>query len=166
MGGRDYGSKLTKPAFSVSTHAPVGGRDNSLNELIFERRRFNSRARGRARHAIDQDLTEEFIVSTHAPVGGRDWLTWPEPALKHSVSTHAPVGGRDRGAGGDALMLTGFNSRARGRARPRRRKPSNTCPRFNSRARGRARPQQLAAQIPDSEVSTHAPVGGRDLPGT
>ncbi len=62
-----------------------------------------------------------------------------------------------------ALLNTGFNSRARGRARPAFLREKNSYERFNSRARGRARQAVATATAPLKRVSTHAPVGGRDL---
>ncbi len=101
-------------------------------------KRFNSRARGRARQL---------------PLKHDNWPL--------EVSTHAPVGGRDRYPRIETRLPRRFNSRARGRARYR---CVQGCRCFNSRARGRARLARGGAVVLCIVVSTHAPVGGRDYP--
>ena len=82
---------------SISTHAPLAGRD-----------------------IMDWFGDTFFIISTHAPLAGRD--NWGYELICHPmvISTHAPLAGRDRKPLCMVQQQKNFNPRAPCGARRRR----------------------------------------------
>ena len=172
--------------YQISTHAPLAGRDIVIGVKVClspsfqptrplrgatERtsppsartRHFNPRAPCGARHRLGSNWLWDLRISTHAPLAGRDF--WPFQSQAHvHISTHAPLAGRDstacssfdldftfqptrplRGATISPLSSTGYCTGFQ----PTRPLRGATVPR-----------SQAAAEI---EISTHAPLAGRDI---
>ena len=126
--------------FSISTHAPLAGRDASLVYLLTRLKR----------------------ISTHAPLAGRDRLT-PYRSCIAMISTHAPLAGRDKCLGSSHGM-TKISTHAPLAGRDRRFPRSWTMrsKNFNPRAPCGARLVLVPLQGSTQSISTHAPLAGRD----
>ena len=74
---------------SISTHAPLAGRDE---------------ANATYREA-------NFGISTHAPLAGRDYIL-PDASQPYRISTHAPLAGRDWVRRSRRWLQRYFNPRA------------------------------------------------------
>ena len=162
-GATDYPLQ-TIPAESISTHAPLAGRDDS----------FLRRPRGRN------------LISTHAPLAGRDpcqrretmplqrrfqptrplrgATQRPDPQAGNDISTHAPLAGRD-----DARMVgldrrVGFQPTRplRGATfRLGREERHHMIFQPTRPLRGATLTADLARAV--ERISTHAPLAGRDI---
>ena len=104
-----------------------------------------------------------FLISTHAPLAGRDFTKGRGVISNIMISTHAPLAGRDCVVKFNNRFHVNFNPRAPCGAR--RSEPS--FPRrafyFNPRAPCGARPpNRVFNPSNSSNISTHAPLAGRD----
>ena len=110
-------------------------------------------------------------ISTHAPLAGRDQQQ-PLAYTQTQISTHAPLAGRDLCLSFPSMCCVNFNPRAPCGARPSRSAFRGAETDFNPRAPCGARPSGLQRPQPrPAEISTHAPLAGRDYlpcrpPGT
>ena len=153
-------------AADVSTHAPLAGRDApawGLPSPMF--RRFNPRAPCGARQGGVGRAETLLQVSTHAPLAGRD-RTGAGEARTANVSTHAPLAGRDAEAFNNLLITNLFQP-----TRPLRgatylyREQMDSGKLFQP-----TRPLRGATAMQGTtgrrlNVSTHAPLAGRDCKG-
>ena len=135
LAGRDEKSAPTTGITYISTHAPLAGRDPLR---LSARRRptsnFNPRAPCGARRHPTGGGGHRCKISTHAPLAGRDSKTVIFE-LGAQISTHAPLAGRDASASPVWFHTSSnFNPRAPCGARrtgpPSRPRP----PDFNPRA--------------------------------
>ena len=117
-GARRHGCRYGQPDRTISTHAPLAGRDAESERLSYEiadfnprapcgaRRRdwvqvprrhrdFNPRAPCGARHLYrDKQLSERNNFNPRAPCGARPQI--PFNFIRSTrISTHAPLAGRD-----------------------------------------------------------------------
>ena len=128
---------------TISTHAPLAGRDIMLRLLSFIQCPFQPTRPLRGATMITwMGQLLDFYISTHAPLAGRDynWLTVFE--LKPDISTHAPLAGRD--------WRRSFHFR-------KRRGISTHAPLAGRDLRHRH------THAHERKISTHAPLAGRDL---
>ena len=123
-------------------------------------------------------------ISTHAPLAGRDGVV-AHIAESPAISTHAPLAGRDAAASSLLPFFFDFNPRAPCGARPEAKAAAWVDENFNPRAPCGARPARTAQgggqllfqptrplrgatarhgvpQQGPEEISTHAPLAGRD----
>ena len=114
-----------------------------LRQKTLANTNFNPRAPCGARRGYDQAVEMTTDISTHAPLAGRD------------TATTSPVG----------MIGTDFNPRAPCGARPRGIVLKSRLEYFNPRAPCGARQWQLLNVRGASEISTHAPLAGRDFVG-
>ena len=147
----------------ISTHAPLAGRDATRSST----------------------RTTSRPISTHAPLAGRDGLRALPGRVQH-ISTHAPLAGRDLRPKRRKAAVRYFNPRApcgarRSRTSPAPPTPSNFNPRAPCGARREAVLYDLYSEVfqptrplrgatrqgrqgfSQRQISTHAPLAGRDL---
>ena len=174
--------------FYISTHAPLAGRDASFTTCWSVQENFNPRAPCGARPLPVWPRQWCTYFNPRAPCGARrgGLCDLHRPI---GISTHAPLAGRDPAAAQKTSSPSHFNPRAPCGARRRRRtRLRTTFLNFNPRAPcgarrcptrsedGRAerfqptRPLRGATLLSGSEIdvgadiSTHAPLAGRDRP--
>ena len=96
LAGRDLLDALyERGAGNISTHAPLAGRDRLLLSLTVLQSRFQPTRPLRGATFNVGDIVPFFLISTHAPLAGRDL---GQPVLStglSKISTHAPLAGRD-----------------------------------------------------------------------
>ena len=125
--------------FGISTHAPLAGRD----------------LRHQRTHA------DERKISTHAPLAGRDMP--PKRRNQHeNISTHAPLAGRDQ----EGKQAYGSNEQFQP-TRPLRGATlwalrHGAVELFQPTRPLRGATNLRRATAPDKDISTHAPLAGRD----
>ena len=126
---------------TISTHAPLAGRDLTLPSTPSPPRYFNPRAPCGARldRLIAADGGGHF--NPRAPCGAR-------PAMGSTVT-----------------LSFNFNPRAPCGARPSEKSPHKSDAHFNPRAPCGARPKATEKWLKDNAISTHAPLAGRDRHG-
>ena len=78
----------------ISIHAPLTGRDTTVNNVCPRQKYFNPRAPHGARPKHVIRITKFADISIHAPLTGRDARRWGD-AQHHTISIHAPLTGRD-----------------------------------------------------------------------
>ena len=105
--------------FSISTHAPLAGRDPI---------------------SVRSGTATEIFQPTR-PLRGAT-MAIPLPFILVVISTHAPLAGRDQGGAEKVTTMTNFNPRAPCGARPKVPKPKNERLNFNPRAPCGARQQK------------------------
>ena len=104
---------------TISTHAPLAGRDKAFRPPLWDRH-----------------------ISTHAPLAGRDAWEIMDELMDSLISTHAPLAGRDPRRYTRAVCRPDFNPRAPCGARHhRRRMVRSKGGNFNPRAPCGARPR-------------------------
>ena len=124
---------------TISTHAPLAGRDCSVRDSYHKFFIFQPTRPLRGATVDDSFRKDLFEISTHAPLAGRDVLRLL--ALRAEViSTHAPLAGRD-------LVVEHFKPLA---------DISTHAP-----LAGRDVLHHLCHLVFD--ISTHAPLAGRDI---
>ena len=182
-GARPFAAVPAVPDRSISTHAPLAGRDcirsgRPLMAALFQPTRPLRGATGLRAACVGGRL-----ISTHAPLAGRDHAALATDH-KLGISTHAPLAGRDAGvvphfaqdlisthaplAGRDADFLhpadrqvISTHAPLAGRDTARRTRwasPSDFNPRAPCGARRGARHRHRCRV----GISTHAPLAGRD----
>ena len=139
------GARLASKCFRlaacfISTHAPLAGRDKLALALV---RRLK-------------------LISTHAPLAGRDAAYYKGGAARR-ISTHAPLAGRDWNRQCSYLIGRLFQP-----TRPLRGATASVAPiahrsySFQPTRPLRGATVQIADAAADREISTHAPLAGRD----
>ena len=105
---------------SISTHAPLAGRDNMTYAEWAGWKKFQPTRplRGATYELITGSW--ESGISTHAPLAGRDYRLLRLPHCQ-VISTHAPLAGRDRYDRSPNMAKRNFNPRAPCGARRQRR---------------------------------------------
>ena len=179
-GSRRHGSHY----MSISTHAPLAGRDQiafliQVTVVIFQPTR---PLRGATLTATDISLELRFQPTR--PLRGAT-QTMTMTACRLIISTHAPLAGRDDIKVSRISYIGNFNPRAPCGARLRSCKSRNRQRDFNPRAPCGARPDAFDVSVDMSngfqptrplrgatartekaknrfEISTHAPLAGRD----
>ena len=141
LAGRDNASAAGNDAADdISTHAPLAGRDKVVS-ITSDRGRISTHAPLAGRDLTTLRSRSKNCISTHAPLAGRDFHWWSFVSAYY-ISTHAPLAGRDRIRGDFFPRRTNFNPRAPCGARqggfPARCKRSD----FNPRAPCGARQQK------------------------
>ena len=147
---------------SISTHAPLAGRDLDCHTLPTTTLHFNPRAPCGARPSTPSDSSRPFHFNPRAPCGARRFPLRPSGSSL-SISTHAPLAGRDRVNAFIFRHILEFQP-----TRPLRgatfsiatvrQQPFD----FNPRAPCGARPCQCVHLPAYPRISTHAPLAGRD----
>ena len=100
-------------------------------------------------------------ISTHAPLAGRDWSCAPF-GLAYNISTHAPLAGRDSRPFCKKLRKRDFNPRAPCGARRQRCETMPHKRRFQPTRPLRGATLAVLDWSWSAEISTHAPLAGRD----
>ena len=134
-------ASITSSGSSISTHAPLAGRDP---------------ARSRA--------FSGFGISTHAPLAGRDHVRAANRSPIGNISTHAPLAGRDRCWVLPCRAQSYFNPRAPCGARLSRASAGVSCFCIFQPTRPLRGATAVSVRMAaDVAISTHAPLAGRDL---
>ena len=186
LAGRDIviGVKVClSPSFQPTR--PLRGATERTSPPSARTRHFNPRAPCGARHRLGSNWLWDLRISTHAPLAGRDFWPFQSPAHVH-ISTHAPLAGRDFWpfqsqahvhisthaplAGRDSTACSSFDldftfqpTRPLRGATISPLSSTGYCTGFQPTRplRGATVPRsQAAAEI---EISTHAPLAGRDI---
>ena len=124
---------------------------------------FNPRAPCGARRLHRARDLQGDRISTHAPLAGRDSSPRSTSGRSGRISTHAPLAGRDRRGGMAGEKVEDFNPRAPCEARPSPATSPRTCRQyFNPRAPCGARLRRRPHPQARNDISTHAPLAGRD----
>ena len=142
LAGRDV-NELTHPSNHrcISTHAPLAGRDEELTDQGKQRCEFQPTRPLRGATAKKFSVSIHTEISTHAPLAGRDGWCNGSTSRSERISTHAPLAGRD-----DLHFSQISNAREFQPTRP---------------LRGATRTDKFTAV--NEKISTHAPLAGRDL---
>ena len=164
LAGRDPGEHDGSPDQKISTHAPLAGRDVNSSSLATRTNGFQPTRPLRGATSITTRRKNQEEISTHAPLAGRD-EKYIELLGHIHISTHAPLAGRDEEAAQMARTRKKFQP-----TRPLR--GATTCcsacpdapPNFNPRAPCGARHPLRTYKYRDRQISTHAPLAGRDKP--
>ena len=82
---------------SISTHAPLAGRDNNWRQNRHTHLYFNPRAPCGARHGQEVNRCLRYEISTHAPLAGRDRLHSRPATHGRYFNPRAPCGARRLG---------------------------------------------------------------------
>ena len=124
---------------SISTHAPLAGRDLSRTEQENQHR-----------------------ISTHAPLAGRDHSNRDFKTMPR-ISTHAPLAGRDKSLPQMFGRQSEFQpTRPLRGATQEEEHHERIQIYFNPRAPCGARPRRKCGGSNTTSISTHAPLAGRD----
>ena len=93
-GARRHGCRYGQPDRTISTHAPLAGRDATAAGTVSLTAQFQPTRplRGATDCAVFAACT--YLISTHAPLAGRD-ADHVAVHLDLRISTHAPLAGRD-----------------------------------------------------------------------
>ena len=96
LAGRDV-NELTHPSNHrcISTHAPLAGRDEELTDQGKQRCEFQPTRPLRGATAKKFSVSIHTEISTHAPLAGRDVISVSVDEMNNPISTHAPLAGRD-----------------------------------------------------------------------
>ena len=81
--------------YSISTHTPLAGRDDSQMVLTHDFSSFLLTRPLRDVTTKPLELTNHALISTHTPLAGRD-VPVPTTGPAQQISTHTPLAGRDR----------------------------------------------------------------------
>ena len=79
---------------NISTHAPLAGRDQVIIEVKNSPTKISTHAPLAGRDQFSESSRIAFEISTHAPLAGRDIFMAPVTDGA-GISTHAPLAGRD-----------------------------------------------------------------------
>ena len=120
--------------------APCGARPPGIVSGIVNFEHFNPRAPCGARRGVPDPRADARRISTHAPLAGRDRRPRPQVDVEIHFNPRAPCG-----------------------ARQSRCQPDMPAPDFNPRAPCGARPNRVFKPRNSSNISTHAPLAGRDF---
>ena len=97
LAGRDYSVNLIDRFPVISTHAPLAGRDNNWRQNRHTHLYFNPRAPCGARHGQEVNRCLRYEISTHAPLAGRDRLHSRPATHGRYFNPRAPCGARRLG---------------------------------------------------------------------
>ena len=125
------------------------------------RERFNPRAPCGARRDFQLFMKRLRKISTHAPLAGRDEQRGIQPKAGE-ISTHAPLAGRDSRIYAPSQCVRYFNPRAPCGARRLLGWVSSWTSTFRSTRPLRGATIAPVATSESIEISTHAPLAGRD----
>ena len=171
---------------SISTHAPLAGRDWRGGATVARHALFQPTRPLRGATCTHIKLGHNGCISTHAPLAGRDVLLIlliipvlfyfnpraPCGARQHQqsgrqlrqlISTHAPLAGRDDTTGRAFTVRRYFNPRAPCGARQDRFLFVPVCSNFNPRAPCGARPVWIRVEIAIHDFNPRAPCGARQI---
>ena len=151
-------------AATISTHAPLAGRDlrrsvGLQGHILFQPTRplrgatWSRSCRSRSIHHFNP----------RAPCGARQRHRHIE-LFAVEISTHAPLAGRDRGASEDARPTSDFNPRAPCGARRAILQGWAAAMRFQPTRPLRGATVSANGELYIWSISTHAPLAGRDQP--
>ena len=147
----------------ISTHAPLAGRDGVnahqiIGGYVFQPTR---PLRGATQRDIDESIKAQ--ISTHAPLAGRDRACGTGDAIDMIISTHAPLAGRDFDLDNPDQMAKIFQPTRPLRGATQRTKfRASVSGHFNPRAPCGARRYARCLTVHRLNISTHAPLAGRD----
>ena len=96
-GARQGGAANMARPISISTHAPLAGRDNNWRQNRHTHLYFNPRAPCGARHGQEVNRCLRYEISTHAPLAGRDRLHSRPATHGRYFNPRAPCGARRLG---------------------------------------------------------------------
>ena len=145
----------------ISTHAPLAGRDNIV-EQEYTNSVISTHAPLAGRDSVQARYRKANVISTHAPLAGRDPNARRRYAVEIIISTHAPLAGRDlvdvdfaeyRRKFQPTRPLRGATPPQAGRSRTVRFQPTRPL---------RGATKQRGFFIMTDFISTHAPLAGRD----
>ena len=88
----------SKGKSSISTHAPLAGRDRKSHSISYVPPVFQPTRPLRGATCHRDRYNAQRDISTHAPLAGRDLFVANCPP-DYEISTHAPLAGRDRVSG-------------------------------------------------------------------
>ncbi len=131
-------AQRSQSQMSISTHAPLAGRDFFFWVSL-----------------------KAALISTHAPLAGRDEEPEEESPSKY-ISTHAPLAGRDRSKTRETKTKRNFNPRAPCGARPEYLRHGHHKKLFQPTRPLRGATNTVKHSITTFQISTHAPLAGRD----
>ena len=184
-GARHGADRERLGARRISTHAPLAGRDDSIGGSLAVQQDFNPRAPCGARRWAQSTATRarrnfnprapcgarrrpgiprhvRHQISTHAPLAGRDPQGHRSAARHERISTHAPLAGRDVFCRGLSVYHHYFNPRAPCGARPGLSSRRNKYFVFQPTRPLRGATALKLEEREDEDISTHAPLAGRD----
>ena len=184
-GATPHSSRLSGLSGHFNPRAPCGARLDRLMELREQIVEISTHAplAGRDSRGLKKPRRSGFI-STHAPLAGRDF-TLDLSVTATGISTHAPLAGRDLQDAVLRCLHPDFNPRAPCGARPPRRSgctgaghhfnPRAPCGARRGKMRDNVHPGEFQPTRPlrgatddevrrgvVEEISTHAPLAGRD----
>ena len=162
LAGRDSMLHLTSRERLISTHAPLAGRDQLPSEVrecddVFQPTR-------PLRGATSTQLIADSImqISTHAPLAGRDPCVARFHRHEQDFNPRAPCGARPVTTPRPQPSTRNFNPRAPCGARPTVWRNRKRLVQFQPTRplRGATGRNHKTSQL--KEISTHAPLAGRD----
>ena len=140
---------------------PLRGATNTRSPATSVRD-FNPRAPCGARPLGPKEKALIILISTHAPLAGRD-SRFSERTIQHYISTHAPLAGRDAGTAQECRELAVFQP-----TRPLRGATGTIfyifpqVSGFQPTRPLRGATAGLMHRLSAFDISTHAPLAGRD----
>ena len=146
----------------ISTHAPLAGRDDQTVRLWAEENNFNPRAPCGARHGVLHAERRQEDFNPRAPCGARHGFLVTN-AEKRVFQPTRPLRGATYTLHDNCTHTAYFNPRAPCGARlTSLRTMFHSNANFNPRAPCGARPNRVLNPSNSSNISTHAPLAGRD----
>ena len=140
---------------------PLRGATQPATVFPASRSNFNPRAPCGARRDFQLFMKRLRKISTHAPLAGRDEQRGIQPKAGE-ISTHAPLAGRDSRIYAPSQCVRYFNPRAPCGARRLLGWVSSWTSTFRSTRPLRGATIAPVATSESIEISTHAPLAGRD----
>ena len=161
LAGRDPRPRPRRGSTKISTHAPLAGRDRRGLHREEDNYYFNPRAPCGARlwPKIESATAKAFQPTRPLRGATRKKRT---PRRWHVISTHAPLAGRDRKERSHGTHDPYFNPRAPCGARHEQIGPMASPYIFQPTRPLRGATRDHAVQRRQAEISTHAPLAGRD----
>ena len=163
LAGRDRRARVDdgKPRL-ISTHAPLAGRDLQCRTIPASGRDFNPRAPCGARQDLCLSVLAQLNFNPRAPCGARQ-CGFGTNYYQFNISTHAPLAGRDARWSTAPKAKAVFQPTRPLRGATANPTLSHTChPYFNPRAPCGARQRLPFSPLALTQISTHAPLAGRD----
>ena len=154
--------QLCRRAGQISTHAPLAGHDDRSVGVLLGVVVFQPTRPLRGTTFSRSGLYRETAISTHAPLAGHD-SSEARLCRPSRISTHAPLAGHDWRPDSSATEFrNNFNPRAPCGARLQVSRPFSFPYPFQPTRPLRGATDDLLADAVPNEISTHAPLAGRD----
>ena len=162
LAGRDLPVSALAASDMISTHAPLAGRDYHHPVKHNHLQKFQPTRPLRGATVITTSKQKSRRISTHAPLAGRDAFEQGSISIPKIISTHAPLAGRDKNDCSYDHCYNNFNPRAPCGARLGKVGKVFDPPLFQPTRPLRGATTDPVTHLTDSEISTHAPLAGRD----